>query len=102
MHLPRGYHPSPCVWLVLPEEATVGDSIVKVNESLRAEDWYPPVLEDVVWFGDDGTGNLFGWRPEQGIAVLWNPEDGEEPMKTGPVNTLWQYVLNGYKDTPRG
>ncbi len=97
-HLPDGYQPSQGVWLVLPETDTVRDGITTVNSWLRAEDWYPKLFQDVIWFGDDGTGNMFGWRLKQQKAILWNPEDGETPWKEGNVKYLWQFVLNGYKD----
>ena len=64
---------------------------------IRAEDWYPSALDRIVWFGDDGTGNLLGWDPDALQAILWNPEDGDAPWKTGPVNELWRFIQNGYK-----
>lgn len=97
-YLPDGYQPSHGVWLVLPEVDDIRDGITKVNSWLRAEDWYPTSLQDVIWFGDDGTGNMFGWRVQNAKAILWNPEDGEIPWKEGSVNELWEFVLNGYRD----
>jgi hypothetical protein len=99
-HLPDGYQPKQGVWLVLPESDSVRDGISTLNSWIRSEDWYPQSLQDVVWFGDDGVGNLFGWRPELERAVLWNPED-ESPWKEGTVSELWKYVLDGYgKNAP--
>ena len=97
-HLPGGYQPEQGVWLVLPESDALRDGIAKVNSWIRAEDWYPESLQDVVWFGDDGVGNLLGWRPNLRRAVLWNPEDGAIPWKEGSVSSLWDFVLNGYTD----
>src|SRR5687768_10583213 len=67
-HLPQGHEPTPGVKLVLPMHGAHG--IAAVNEWLRAEDWYPSSLKSVVWFGDDGTGNLFGWKPKERTAIL--------------------------------
>jgi hypothetical protein len=98
-YLPAGYEPRQGVWLVLPETGGDGrDGIDTVNEWLRAEDWYPESLQKVIWFGDDGTGNFFGWDPQDATAILWNPEDGDNPLKTGAVSELWQFVLKGYRD----
>jgi len=97
-HLPEGYEPEQGVWLVLPESDTVRDGIATVNSWIRAENWYPQSLQDVIWYGGDGTGNFFGWRPKLARAVLWNPEDGATPWKEGTVRELWDFVLNGYGD----
>ena len=97
-YLPSGRLTPSGVWLVLPEGDAVRDGIATVNGWIRAEDWYPSSLQDVIWFGDDGAGNFFGWRPDLQKAVLWNPEDGAEPWKVGEVNALWQFVLDGYRD----
>src|SRR5687768_7827518 len=83
-HLPDGYQPKQGVWLVLPESDSMRDGIATVNSWIRSEDWYPQSMQDVIWFGDDGVGNLFGWRPKLERAVLWNPED-ELPWKEGTV-----------------
>ena len=95
-HLPQGHEPKPGVKLVLPMRGDGG--IAAVNAWLRTEDWYPPSLDSVVWFGNDGTGNLFGWKPKERTAVLWNPADGETPRKEGGVEELWAFVLNHYTD----
>ncbi|MGF6243978.1 hypothetical protein P3T42_005743 [Paraburkholderia sp. GAS38] len=92
-HLPQGYRIEPGAWLVLPD-----DKLTDMQVWIRAEDWYPSSLDRIVWFGDDGTGNLLGWDPDALQAILWNPEDGDAPWKTGPVNELWQFIQNGYKD----
>ncbi|MCK7576620.1 MAG: hypothetical protein MZV65_12435 [Chromatiales bacterium] len=97
-HLPNGYQPTPGVWLVLPESDGVRDGINTVNSWLRAEDWYPTSLQNIIWFGDDGTGNFLGWDPKSSRALLWNPEDGEKPWKVGSVAMLWQFIESGYKD----
>ncbi len=99
-YLPDGHEASQGVWLVLPEAGTNDRDIESVNAWLRAEDWYPPDLQDVVWFGDDGVGNYFGWRPSLALAVLWNPEDGDEPWRVGQVRDLWDFVVAGYKSEP--
>jgi len=99
-YLPSGHEASPGVWLVLPQSGKDGRDIESVNAWLRAEDWYPAGLQDVVWFGDDGVGNFFGWRPKLAIAVLWNPEDGDEPFRVGSVSDLWNFVAAGYKIGP--
>lgn len=96
-HLPNGYEPRQGVWLVLPETDEKRDGIDTVNSWLRAEGWYPQRLQHIVWFGDDGVGNFFGWDPVAEKSILWNPEDGPEPWRDGGVNELWQFVLNGYK-----
>jgi hypothetical protein len=98
-HLASGYEVKPGIWLVLPATRQgQREGIQEVNVWIKAEDWYPEALREVVWFGDDGTGNFFGWDATQDKAILWNPEDGEEPWKVGSVNYLWQFVLNGYRD----
>jgi hypothetical protein len=98
-HLPNGYEAGSGVWLVLPENRlNQRDGIREVNGWLKAEDWYPESLRNVTWFGDDGTGNFFGWDADKAIAILWNPEDGDEPLKVGAVSDLWKFVLNGYSD----
>jgi hypothetical protein len=99
-NLPVGRLAPNGAWLVLPETDDTRDGIATVNSWLRAEDWYPETLQDVIWFGDDGVGNFFGWRPQQECAILWNPEDGDTPWREGAVIALWEFVLNGYKDTP--
>jgi hypothetical protein len=96
-HLPGGYQPKPGIWLVLPQTAVVGHGIITLNSWIRANDWYPQSLQDVVWFGDDGVGNLLGWRPDLGVAVLWNPEDGA-PWKDGSVSDIWRFLLDDYDD----
>ncbi|MCX7059265.1 MAG: hypothetical protein NTZ11_00045 [Gammaproteobacteria bacterium] len=94
--LPAGYQANQGVWLVLPEPGQADRGIRAVNAWLRAEDWYPAELNAVVWFGDDGVGNFIGWRPEQGVAVLWNPEDGAAPWREGTVQELWAFIESGY------
>ena len=91
-NLPDGYQLTPGVWLVLPEQ-----KLLEMQIWLRAEDWYPVSLEKIIWFGDDGTGNFLGWAPALSRAILWNPEDGESPWKTGTTKELWQFIQNGYK-----
>ena len=83
---------------MLPENDEKHDGIGTVNQWLRAEDWYPLQLQQIIWFGDDGAGNFFGWDPEAKAALLWNPEDGAEPSKRGSLDEVWQFVLNGYRD----
>jgi hypothetical protein len=95
-HLPSGYEPSPGVKLVLPSEGE--HSIESVNTWIRTEDWYPDSLGSIVWFGDDGVGNLLGWKPDTSQAVLWNPEDGDALQRECSVKELWEFILNGYRD----
>jgi len=99
-YLPAGRHEGSGVWLVLPDSSDPQRSVAAVNKWLRAEDWYPHELEHVVWFGDDGTGNFFGWDPLTRVALLWNPEDGAEPWRKGSVEELWRFVLTGYTNAP--
>ena len=94
--LPAGYRATGGAWFVFPEADSRYDSIAKVNAWLRAEDWYPQSFQDVVWYGDDGVGNFFGWRPAVQRAILWNPEDGEEIQSEGAVEELWQFVAKGF------
>ncbi len=95
-HLPNGYESSQGVWLVLPTDNGTDRSISAVNTWLRAEDWYPPSLKSTIWFGDDGVGNFLGWDALAGHAILWNPEDGDEPWRTGNVADLWGFIVRGY------
>ena len=97
-HLPDGYQASQGVWFVLPESDAKHDGIATVNSWIRAEDWYPQSLQDVIWYGDDGVGNLFGWRPKTARAILWNPEDADRPFKEGTIQELWDFVSRGYND----
>jgi hypothetical protein len=97
-HLETGYMPRPGVWLVRPLDDGTQDAIVPMNQWLRGEEApYPAALAAVTWFGDDGVGNILGWDTSQRHAVLWNPAD-EAPWRVGPVEDLWRFVLNGYKD----
>src|SRR5678815_3932767 len=95
-HLPNGYEAGQGVWLVLPLSGDPQRSVLGINNWLPCEDWYPPKLASIVWFGDDGVGNMLGWDPEQSRAILWNPEDGDEPWRTGSVEELWAFIVNGY------
>jgi hypothetical protein len=97
-HLPGGYQASQGVWFVLPESDGSRDGIATVNSWLRAQDWYPQSLQDIIWYGDDGVGNLFGWSRKTRRAVLWNPEDEDMPFKEGTVQELWDFVSRGYRD----
>jgi hypothetical protein len=58
------------------------ERLESTNIWIRAEDWYPEALSEVIWFGDDGTGNFLGWKPSDALATMWNSED-EEPWKIG-------------------
>ena len=98
-HLETGHRPSDGLWLVRPLEDGTQDRIRRMNEWLRGEEApYPAALASVIWFGDDGGGNIFGWSPTENVALLWNPED-EEPWHRGSVEEVWQFVKDGY-DTP--
>jgi hypothetical protein len=96
-HLPEGQEASPGVWLVLPAAHGPFEGIDRLNGWLRSQGWYPEALNHVVWFGDDGVGNILGWDPLTVDAVLWNPEDGV-PWRRGSVEELWRFVLGGYID----
>lgn len=97
-HLPLGFNPGFGTWLVLPSEDQEGrDGINTLNHWLREQDWYPVELGDILWFGDDGVGNLLGWDQTENIAVLWNPADGSECWHKSDVQSLWQFIQNGYE-----
>jgi hypothetical protein len=96
-HLPEGYQPSQGVWFVLPE-SDGKDGIATVNSWMHEQNWYPQSLQDVIWYGDDGVGNFFGWRPKTSRAVLWNPEDADKLFKEGTIQELWDFVLGGYDE----
>lgn len=97
-HLPLGFNSSLGTWLVLPSEDQEGrDGINTLNRWLREQDWYPIELGDILWFGDDGVGNLLGWDQTENIAVLWNPADGSECWHKSGVQSLWQFIQNGYE-----
>lgn len=72
--------------------------ILEMNPWFHSQHWFPPELEEVIWFGDDGVGNIIGWNPASQQALLWNPEDGKTPWKKGSVQEIWRFVLNGYTD----
>ena len=98
-HLPMGRQATPGLWLVLPAADGQRDGIDTLNGWLRAQGWYPYALRQIVWYGDDGTGNLLGWDPDSRDAVLWNPEDGAVPWKRGSIEALWRFVLNRYSES---
>ncbi|WP_146742383.1 hypothetical protein [Oleiagrimonas sp. MCCC 1A03011] len=94
-HLPSGYEPERGIWLVLLWDNGTQESIVYFNSFIRAEPHYPAPLEQVVWFGSDGVGNILGWDRVQKLALLWNPHDNE-PFWSGSVADLWRFILGGY------
>jgi hypothetical protein len=96
-YLPGGYAPRQGVWLVLPMDDGTQNSIVAVNSWMRELDMYPESLQSIIWFGQDGVGNILGWDPGRCRAILWNPED-EEPWREGSASELWQFILNDYSD----
>ncbi len=97
-HLEKGHCPSDGMWLVRPLENETQNCIRSMNRWLRGEEApYPAALADVIWFGDDGVGNIFGWSPAAGEALLWNPED-EEAWHRGSVENVWQFVISGYAE----
>jgi hypothetical protein len=96
-HLLGGYEPRQGVWLVLPADDGTQNSIAAVNSWIRVLDLYPEALQSIVWFGQDGAGNVLGWDPESSRAILWNPED-DEPWWEGSVTELWRFILDGYTD----
>lgn len=99
-HLENGHRPSDGMWLVRPLENGTQDCIQSMNQWLRGEEApYPAALADVIWFGDDGVGNIFGWSPSAHEALLWNPED-DEAWRRGPVEEVWQFAMNGYGESP--
>ncbi len=95
-HLPDGYEPKQGCWLVLPEADKGRDGIATLNTWLRSQPWFPPTLRTIVWFGDDGVGNLLGWDPQRSLAILWNPGDGTWCSKEGSIVEVWQFILGGY------
>ncbi|AYD66101.1 hypothetical protein DVB37_20850 [Achromobacter sp. B7] len=96
-HFQDGYHPSEGLWLVRPLDNGTEDCIRRMNDWLRGEEApYPLALSDVIWFGDDGVGNVIGWNPINQQALLWNPED-EEPWHYGSVEEIWNFVQSGYQ-----
>lgn len=96
-HLPSGYQSEQGAWLVLPEPGDADRGIAAVNSWIRAGDWYPPALNSVVWFGDDGVGNFIGWIPDKKKAILWNPEDGPSPWREDTVHDIWAFIATGYQ-----
>ena len=69
-----------------------------MNQWLRGEEaLYPAALADVIWFGDDGVGNIFGWSPAAREALLWNPED-EGAWHRGSVEDVWRFAISGYRE----
>lgn len=82
------------IWLVLPRTSDScgwDGGAEGVNAWLPTLEDYPASLEHIVWYDDDGSGNMLGWDPATGDAVLWNPGD-DEPMKRGTVAALWRHV----------
>jgi len=96
-HLPNGLECNYGAWFVLPLEHQVYPSIENLNSSLRKEHWYPNELSKIIWFGDDGTGNLIGWDETLAVVLLWNPEDGVEPCFKGSFKEVWEFIQNGYQ-----
>jgi hypothetical protein len=96
-HLPNGLGCNSGAWFVLPAEHPVYPSIQKLNSSVKNEDWYPKELMDIIWFGDDGTGNLLGWDGSLSAVILWNAEDGVAPWFNGTFKEVWNFILNGYQ-----
>jgi hypothetical protein len=96
-HLPSGLECNSGAWFVLPAKHRVYPNIAELNSSLRKEDWYPKELGEIIWFGDDGTGNIIGWDDTPSIVILWNPEDGAEPWFKGTLKEVWEFILNGYQ-----
>ncbi len=96
--MPKGLNAGHGTWLVLPSR-DVGDrdGINTTNKWLREQEWYPEALQAIIWFGDDGVGNLLGWDKSSESAVLWNPADGSECWHKDSVESVWQFIKNDYE-----
>ena len=100
-HFPDGLLGPTSIWLVLPETSDKcgwDGGAVGVNAWFRSLEWYPPELMAIIWFGDDGIGNLLGWDPDAQEAVLWNPEDGADLQKRCGVEDLWRDIVAMYSN----
>lgn len=101
-HLGKGHRTSDGMWLVMPLENETQDCIVSMNRWLRGEEApYPAVLAEVIWFGADGLGNIFGWSPTAQEALIWHPAD-EDAWHRGSVEEVWQFAASGYAESSPG
>ncbi len=96
-HLPEGYDSGLGTWLVLPSHDKDRQGINTLNKWLREQDWYPKELDSIIWFGDDGVGNILGWVQAEELVVLWNPADGAECWHKDTVINVWQFIKNEYE-----
>lgn len=97
-HLPDGYTFGVGTWLVLPSESNNEvKGISELNVWLREQDWYPNELSDIVWFGDDGVGNMLGWVADESKAILWHPADGAEYWHKDTLENVWAFVKSDYE-----
>lgn len=97
-YLPDGYDAGLGTWLVLPSHDNNNmQGINTLNKWLQEQDWYPEELDSIIWFGDDGVGNLLGWHQAEALAVLWNPADGVECWHKDTLNGMWSFIKNEYE-----
>ena len=98
-YLPNGFKDEVGVWFVLPLNDIDPDrcGVITLNKWLKEQEWYPAKFESILWFGDDGVGNLLGWVAEKSSAILWNPADGCEYWYSGEITALWAFISNNYE-----
>lgn len=88
--------PTECQFLYTFESEKETD-IVRVNELIHNEDWFPVELESLLLIGDDGCGSFIAFDTNKKAAVLWHPEDGTEIQETkNTVSEMWEYVEGLY------
>ena len=96
-YLPEGYDAGTGTWLVLPSHDSDRQGINTLNKWLREQEWYPRELDSIIWFGDDGVGNILGWLGSESCAVLWNPADGAECWHKDTLANVFAFIQNGYE-----
>lgn len=97
-YLPDGYNDGLGTWLVLPAESDSElKGIADLNAWLREQEWCPNELSDIIWFGDDGVGNMLGWEAKSSKAVIWHPADGAECWHKDTLNNVWAFVKSDYE-----
>lgn len=75
------------------------NDIITVNKSLKLEEWFPQSMLKVILLGDDGVGNLVGYKTDTNEAILWNPEDGEWIQETrSSVTEIWEFITELYEN----
>lgn len=95
-HCPAGLKDHLGRWMVLPDDGQAGWTIESINRDLRLEDWYLAELSSIVWFGDDGSGNILGYSPDDDHVILWNSEDGPEPWRKDTFDSIVEFIKNDY------